>query len=490
MSQYEEDFDFDEFEDFSDPDLARHKRADKIKWILVLVGFVLVAVMLVGIFCVLFARKAQPANEQAEAQATYKIAAVEYNPLFGEKFETEHPLPSLSSNDNLASAPFAYGDTSLFQGKRITKIAAPVATVKAVDANQYFTLWVVKASVVKAGGKIADGEYSQHRIYLPREELTSTAVNKWITVDLSDQFIYVGEDETLAFMASDDPVICKYSGGSYATFVRLSSSASALGGQSIYYGVWGEDIVDLTGKKLSILGDSISTYQGYSNDKTSANTTIGNNAVYYPKGSIDNTNETWWMQSVLSTNMTLLVNNSWSGSRITNGSGAAYAERCEQLHSDIGEDQGTPDVIAVYMGINDLRNKVEAGEYKSLSSVYSESTGYKTPETFAEGYEITIHKAVTKYADADVFVFTLPPCSGANLEELGQYNDIIRAVAKEFGCYVVELGAVEGYTPAAYTDEGLHPNEAGMDLITDLFVRSLKGAYSQGENLENKEIKE
>ena len=36
----------------------------------------------------------------------------------------------------------------------------------------------------------------------------------------------------------------------------------------------------LRGKKLSILGDSISTYKGVSNDKN-ANSTIGGNAYFY-----------------------------------------------------------------------------------------------------------------------------------------------------------------------------------------------------------------
>ena len=58
----------------------------------------------------------------------------------------------------------------------------------------------------------------------------------------------------------------------------------------------------LAGKGISILGDSISTFQNWSNN-TSYNSTIGSNAVYY-KGSRDGftaVSETWWMQSITRT---------------------------------------------------------------------------------------------------------------------------------------------------------------------------------------------
>ena len=60
------------------------------------------------------------------------------------------------------------------------------------------------------------------------------------------------------------------------------------------------------GKRLSILGDSISTFSGYSNDAT-VNTTIGGNAPRYDAGAADtkpgsyclleSVNDTWWMQT-------------------------------------------------------------------------------------------------------------------------------------------------------------------------------------------------
>ena len=445
----------------------------KTNKIVTAVVVLLVIVLCGGLLTVFFVHKDKTDVEPAEIQ---------YNATFGEKFEEEHPLSTLSRTDTMSVAPYAYKDTKLFSGKRITKIAAPVGTVTAVDDNQYFTLWVIKSDVVKSGGKIADGTEKTYKVHIPHEEITSTTVNKWITVDLSDQFIYVGADETLAFMKADDPVVCKYAEGAELPFVfDLTKSGREQATQSIYYSIWTDDVVNLKGKNISILGDSISTFGGISNDGTNANTNIKDNAVFYPKYEIDKAEKTWWKQAVDSTGMNLLVNNSWSGSKVTNGNGAAYDKRAPELHDNTGNNKGTnPDIIAVYMGVNDFDNNVELGSFKELSEVYTKENGYITPENFAQAYAITLHKITQKYGKADMYVFTLP-YNGTNKDTatMDKYNDTIRSIAKYFKCRVVDIAAIGGYEYEKYTSDGLHPNEQGMDLITDLFVRTLKSVYKK-----------
>ena len=410
-----------------------------------------------------------------------KVAEVEYNPTFGADFSEKYPISVLTLKDNMSVAPYAYMDTTLFSGKRITKIDAPVATVKALDENQYFTLYVIKSSTVKAGGVFTDAAYKEYKIYLPKEELTSTTVGKWISIDVSDQFIYVGEDETLAFMKSDDPVVCHYANIVAHNFVYdLGKAGKEQKSQSIFYGIYTDDTVDLSGKTISILGDSISTFSGISNNATDTNNTIGGNAVYYPKYEIDNSSETWWAQTAEATGMEMLVNNSWSGSRVLSGNGAAYNTRCVQLHDNTGENNGThPDVIAVYIGINDFNAGSTIGTFENLSDIYTEEEGYITPETVAQAYAIMVHKMTEMYDNSDIFLFTLPANgTNKNTELLAKYNNVIKDIAESFDCYVVDLANIEGYDYATYTSDGLHPNELGMDLITDLFVRTLKGVYA------------
>lgn len=450
----------------------------RTKTIVTTIAAILVAVLCFGMITVLFRGE----NGIFQTDDGYEMAEVQYNPTFGTEFKETMPISSLPLRDSMTVAPYAYEDTTLFTNKKITKIDAPVGTVTAVDENQYFTLYVIKSSEVKVGGNFTNAAYREYKVYLPQSELTSTTVNKWISVDVSKQNIYVGADETLAFMKSDDPVICCYaSGGGLNFYYDLAKAAKSQVSQSIYYGIYTDEYVDLTEKKLSVLGDSISTYSGISNNTTSANSTLGSNAVYYPKNDIDSASETWWSQAAEYTNMDLLVNNSWSGSKVLSGSGASYQSRCVQLHDDTGDNAGTePDVIAVYMGINDFIARTAVGTFNSLSDIYSKENGYITPTTFAEAYAITIHKMQERYKKADVFVFTLPPVSAnTDLALLNSYNQTIRKIAEYFDCYVVDLAAVEGYEYSKYTIDGLHPNEKGMDLITDIFARTLKGVYGK-----------
>ena len=65
----------------------------------------------------------------------------------------------------------------------------------------------------------------------------------------------------------------------------------------------------LQGKTVSILGDSISTFEGYIPEGYLA---------YYPGNdmTLDDVNDTWWMKMLQNTGMELLVNGSWSGSLV------------------------------------------------------------------------------------------------------------------------------------------------------------------------------
>lgn len=453
----------------------KSKNRSTVKTVITVIAVLLLCAICVGIFVQVggghHSKPVVPSNKYV----AYEPTAVGYNAGFGANFENDYPINVLTRVDTLSVAPYAYSDTSLFAGKRITKISVPVATVSAVDANQYFTLWVVKADNVKVGGVVDTTSAKTYKVYLPETELTSTTVDKWITVDLADQFIYVGEDETLAFMKSDDPVVCRYGTSSAYKFIYNLLSSGQSNSYSIFYGVWTDDVVSLAGKTISILGDSISTYQGYSNDSSTTNDSIGSNAVYFPKYDIDNVNETWWKQAIDATGMQLLVNNSWSGSRVFNNDGAAYLTRCTQLHDNTGSNSGTePDIIAVYMGVNDFNGGVALGSFEALSDIYSEEDGYITPTNFAQAYAIMMHKLVSKYDNAEVYVFTLP-YNGKRTDTaaMDSYNEMIRYIAKYFECQIVDLANIEGYDYATYTSDYLHPNEQGMDLITDLFVRML-----------------
>ena len=70
----------------------------------------------------------------------------------------------------------------------------------------------------------------------------------------------------------------------------------------------------LNGKGLSILGDSISTYRGVSNNKEANHTTEYNPYFYSEPFPLEGT---YWMRLLREFDMTLCVNNSWSGGNLS-----------------------------------------------------------------------------------------------------------------------------------------------------------------------------
>lgn len=228
-------------------------------------------------------------------------------------------------------------------------------------------------------------------------------------------------------------------------------------------------------KSLSILGDSISTYAGYI-PSGNANYYTGSNA------GVSSVNDTWWKKLIDALGMTLNLNNSWSGSRVTTTGGEASAgcmSRCQNLGT-------APDVIIVYMGINDFNNEVALGTYDGNGDFPTITT------TFREAYAIMLNKIMIAYPTSEIWVATLPPCErngdlgapekNGNGVLLNDFNEAIRNLAKVFGAKILEhaqcgltyqnmnLYMGDWNTSAS---SGLHPNASGHSLIANNDIRQL-----------------
>ena len=268
------------------------------------------------------------------------------------------------------------------------------------------------------------------------------------------------------------------------------------------------------GKKLSILGDSISTYSGISSN-TSANSTIGNNASYYPGsiGTVKSAAETWWMQAIDTLGMDLCVNNSWSGRGATNMDGNTSRigyTHCTELHNNTGSVAVNPDIIAIYLGTNDIKNITSAsklknaagGDYPMGATMNADGTAtiafnYDTvtskvntsayvPGSILEAYALMVYRVLNKYQSAEVYCFTLLPSEAQNQynrEMYALYNAGIRAIVEYFSnigkkVYLVDLYQDSGitYDPVffgLFLENALHPNPLGMDAISNCFLSSL-----------------
>ena len=241
----------------------------------------------------------------------------------------------------------------------------------------------------------------------------------------------------------------------------------------------------LKGKKLSVFGASMCTYDGYSNN-TEYNSTLGKNKTYYGMPESENVKcrdmtvgETFWGRLIEKYGMELCVNNSWSGSKILDDDpeAAGWNTRPTELHRDSGM---TPDIIVSFMGNNDFGKERPAGEITEDIFTRAESDGF-VPTTFAEGYAVMLNKVVKRYPEAKVFLFNMAWRTAEKSELLLKYNEIIEECAAHYGAYVVRLteSRMSGLDYAKYTCDGkLHPNSEGMrvwaELIEDAFKIMLK----------------
>jgi hypothetical protein len=97
----------------------------------------------------------------------------------------------------------------------------------------------------------------------------------------------------------------------------------------------------LTGKKISILGDSISTYSGH---------IPSGYATYYPKGDVNSVDKTWWQLLINNNNMIIGQNVSYSGSTVQSDGTHSYLQ--DDRIAALGAN-GIPDIIIIEGSTND-----------------------------------------------------------------------------------------------------------------------------------------
>lgn len=226
-------------------------------------------------------------------------------------------------------------------------------------------------------------------------------------------------------------------------------------------------------KYFSILGDSISTLDGYipQNYKTFYN------SVNFEKTHIYNPEDTWWGKVIHFFDGELLVNNSWSGSRVTKlpnkdelfPSGCSK-ERTSLLHTETAQ----PDIIIVYLGFNDWANGVKTGNETRLLTE-------EDCDLFDLAYDSMLQQIRSNYPNSEIWCctlcetyisqrpdFTFPHShAGVHIEE---YNNIIREVVQKNGCNLIDLYSYK--TPYDSMD-GSHPTSDGMNTIAQMVIRSM-----------------
>ena len=214
-------------------------------------------------------------------------------------------------------------------------------------------------------------------------------------------------------------------------------------------------------KLFSILGDSISTFEGVS---------VPKNAVYYDRAQkmesgVVRQNDTWWGNAIERLGGELLVNNSFSGSTVSKLFGCevdTYGCSDERTNALAKEDK-TPDVILVFLGINDWGMGIP---------VYA-MNGENTDCVFSVAYASMLNKLKANYPNAEIWCATLPRLDEHALRDgrdMRAYNEAIRAVAFREGCKVMEFASYD-MTPDTMDD--VHPTRAGMEALANLVCVAL-----------------
>lgn len=259
-------------------------------------------------------------------------------------------------------------------------------------------------------------------------------------------------------------------------------------------------------RKFSVLGDSISTFEGYTPDDWS----ICYTGDFIPNSGVLTVDDTWWMQVIKYLDGELLANGAWSGS-VVEGTAfptGASMERAEAL----AKDGVAPDDILVYFGINDYGwgsgyAQIAGGSPnapKELVATCPDAGAIAgvapegTVANFEAAYSTMLFNVKSLYPNVRIWCSTLLP--GRIVEATQptfptsfrgvswlEYNEAIKRAAAKNEAFVVDAAAF-GYDYEGI--DGTHPTKKGMSQMAALFIRGMRKADPstptapfEGENL-------
>lgn len=224
--------------------------------------------------------------------------------------------------------------------------------------------------------------------------------------------------------------------------------------------------------KISILGDSISTYQGCNPD---------NYEVFYDdkmsdENGLSSANDTWWAQVINHLGGQLLINNSYSGSRVCDME--FPSGRSIERISNLGIAENAPDIILIYIGFNDFARGF---------GVYENMFMFKAP-TFYDSYKDMILKIKSNYKKSKIICATLMktyikdntdwqfPTNRSDIA-IDIYNDSIKKIGDELNVLVADIGKY----PAYETLDAKHPTKLGHKTIAQSWISELEKNQKTGD---------
>ena len=197
-------------------------------------------------------------------------------------------------------------------------------------------------------------------------------------------------------------------------------------------------------KKVSILGDSYSTFQGMNPEGY---------APFYPndKNDVTKVEQTWWSLYIKALGYELEKNNSWGGTTICN-TGYGGMDATKSSFNARYELLGNPDIIFVFGGTNDAWAQSPIGEYK-----YADWTKDDC-KAFRPALACLLVNIQKKYPKAKVYALL-------NSELREEINESCREVCKHYNVPLIELHDIE--------KQNGHPSISGMKSICEQLIKAI-----------------
>lgn len=240
-----------------------------------------------------------------------------------------------------------------------------------------------------------------------------------------------------------------------------------------------EEEISLKGLSLSVLGDSISTFDGWIPEGF---------AVFYPSdGDVTDVSQTWWMRLIDDTDMELCSNSSSSGSTCVGNSLTVDDPLCGcsgyRISYLAGKQGKMPDIIIVYIGTNDLLTDVPIGDNDGTKMVEE-----GVIRNFSDAYCMMLDKLTSEYPIAQIYCCTLPPIGDWGTKQpfvtfensLGltseDYSKQIQIIAENKGVSVIDLYrcGIEIDNLDVMTIDGVHFTLEGMKHVEQAVLNGIK----------------
>ena len=198
-------------------------------------------------------------------------------------------------------------------------------------------------------------------------------------------------------------------------------------------------------KKVSILGDSYSTYKGI---------IPSNYSTFYPDANNDVTSvdQTWWSLYIKAKGYQLEKNDSWGGTTIC-GTGYGRMDSSRSNFISRVDSLGNPDIIFVFGGTNDAWANSPVGEYQ-----YSDWTKDDC-KNFRPALACLLDMLQKRYPKASIY-------SILNSELREPINESFREICKHYNVQLIELHDIE--------KQNGHPSVSGMKSICDQLLEAIK----------------